>query len=34
MITTPKRRWFRRRYSLATLFVVVTVVECWVGYPR
>lgn len=26
----PKRRWFR--YSLRTLFVVVTVVCCWLGY--
>jgi hypothetical protein len=26
----PKRRWFR--YSLRTLFVVVTVIGCWLGY--
>jgi hypothetical protein len=26
----PKRRWFR--FSLRTLFVVVTVFGCWLGY--
>jgi len=26
----PKRRWFR--FSLRTLFVVVTVFACWLGY--
>jgi hypothetical protein len=29
-IPTPKRRWFR--FSLRTLFVVVTVIACWMGY--
>jgi len=27
---SPKRRWFR--FSLRTLFVVVTVFACWLGY--
>ena len=26
------RRWFRPRYSLATLFVIVTLFGCWLGY--
>jgi len=30
MITAPKRRWFR--YSLRTLFVVVTLFACWLGW--
>ncbi len=30
MTPAPKRRWFR--YSLRTLFVVVTVFGCWLGY--
>jgi len=29
-MTTTKRRWFR--FSFATMFVVVTVVGCWLGY--
>ncbi len=29
-VTAPNRRWFR--YSLRTLFVVVTVFGCWLGY--
>ena len=29
-MTAPKRRWFR--FSLRTLFVLVTVVGCWLGY--
>jgi hypothetical protein len=29
MTLAPKRRW---SYSLRTLFVVVTVVGCWLGY--
>ena len=28
----PRRRWFRPRYSLATLFVLVTVPGIWMGY--
>ena len=28
----PRRHWFRPRYSLATLFVVVTAISCWLGY--
>jgi hypothetical protein len=30
MTPAPKRRWFR--YSLRTLFVVVTAVCCWLGW--
>ena len=30
MIPAPKRRWFS--YSLRTLFVVVTVLGCWLGW--
>lgn len=30
MTTMPRRRWFA--YSLRTLFVVVTVFGCWLGY--
>jgi hypothetical protein len=30
MTPAPKRRWFR--FSLRTLFVVVTVLGCWLGY--
>lgn len=30
MSPAPKRRWFR--WSLRTLFVVVTLVCCWLGY--
>ena len=30
MTPAPKRRWFR--YSLRTLFVVVTLFGCWLGY--
>jgi hypothetical protein len=30
MTPAPKRRWFS--YSLRTLFVVVTVFACWLGY--
>ena len=30
MNQAPKRRWFR--FSLWTLFVVVTVFGCWLGY--
>ena len=30
MTLAPKRRWFR--FSLRTLFVVVTVACCWLGY--
>lgn len=30
MTPAPKRRWFR--FSLRTLFVVVTVLACWLGY--
>lgn len=30
MTAAPERRWFR--YSLRTLFAVVTVVACWLGY--
>jgi hypothetical protein len=30
MTPAPKRRWFR--YSLRMLFVLVTVVCCWLGY--
>jgi hypothetical protein len=29
-MTVPKRRWFR--FSLATLFIVVTVISCLAGY--
>ena len=29
-MATPRRRWFR--FSLRTLFVVVTVLGCWLGY--
>ena len=29
-MTAPKRRWFA--YSLRTLFVVITVLGCWLGY--
>ena len=28
----PRRRWFRPRFSLTTLLVVVTVICCWLGY--
>ena len=28
----PRRRWFRPRYSLTTLFLLVTVFGCWLGY--
>jgi hypothetical protein len=30
MTPAPKGRWFR--FSLRTLFVVVTVFGCWMGY--
>ena len=30
MTSPPNRRWFK--FSLRTLFVVVTVVACWLGY--
>jgi len=30
MTSTPKRRWFR--FSLRTLFVVVTVLGIWLGW--
>jgi hypothetical protein len=30
MTPLPKRRWFA--FSLRTLFVVVTLVACWLGY--
>ena len=30
MSPTPKRRWFR--FTLRTLFVVVTVCACWLGW--
>ena len=30
MTAAPKRRWFR--FSLRTMFVVVTVVACWLGW--
>jgi hypothetical protein len=30
MTSAPKRRWFR--FSLRTLFVVVTVIACWLGW--
>ncbi len=30
MAPTPKLRWLR--FSLRTLFVVVTVLACWLGY--
>ena len=30
MTPAPKRRWFR--FSLRTLFVVMTVFACWLGY--
>jgi hypothetical protein len=30
MTPAPKRRWFR--FSLRTLFVVVTLFGCWLGY--
>ena len=30
MTPTPKRRW--PRFTLRTLFVVVTVFGCWMGY--
>jgi len=30
MTSTPKRRWFR--FSLRTLFVVVTVAACYIGW--
>src|SRR5690242_447185 len=29
-MTAPKRRWFR--FSLRTLFVLLTLVACWLGY--
>jgi hypothetical protein len=29
-MTAPNRRWFQ--WSLRTLFVVVTVFGCWLGY--
>ena len=29
MIPAPNRRWFR--FSLRTMFVVVTLVGCWLG---
>jgi hypothetical protein len=29
-MTTPKRRWFR--FSLGTMFVVVTLFGCWLGW--
>jgi hypothetical protein len=29
-VTAPKRRWFR--FSLRTLFVLVTLFGCWLGY--
>ena len=29
-MTAPNRRWFR--FSLRTLFVVVTLLACWLGY--
>jgi hypothetical protein len=32
MTPNPKRRWFRFAFSLRTLFVVVTVICCWLGY--
>jgi len=31
-MTAPRRRWFRFAFSLRTLFVVVTVFGCWLGY--
>jgi hypothetical protein len=30
MTPAPKRRWLR--FSLRTMFVVVTVAACWIGY--
>jgi hypothetical protein len=30
MTCAPQRRWFR--FSLRTLFVVVTVIACWLGW--
>ena len=32
MTPAPKRRWFRFAFSLRTLFIVVTVFGCWLGY--
>ncbi len=32
MAEEPNRRWFRFAFSLRTLFVVVTVLGCWLGY--
>jgi hypothetical protein len=32
MTTSTPRRWFRLAFSLRTLFVVVTVFGCWLGY--
>jgi hypothetical protein len=32
MTPDPKRRWFRFSFSLRTLFVVVTVLACWMGW--
>ncbi len=31
-MTAPRRRWFRFAFSLRTLFVVVTMFGCWLGY--
>jgi hypothetical protein len=33
-MTAPRRRWFRFAFSLRTLFVVVTVLACWLGWER
>ena len=32
MTAQPRRRWFRFAFSLRTLFVVVTIFACWLGY--
>jgi len=31
-MTAPRRRWLQFAFSLRTLFVVVTVCACWLGY--
>ena len=31
-MSIPKRRWFRFAFSLRTLFIVVTLFGCWLGY--